>query len=322
MAPRAAERPARAAGDRRAEEELRPRGAALRPAVAGPARAGVRAALRRARRRRARQRGVQRAPPGCTWRCARSAWARATRSSRRRSRSWPRPTRSLYERARPVFADIDPVTLNLDPEAGARGGDRAHARAAAGPHLRLPGRPGGVRGDRACRSSRTPARRSAPSTPTGSPVGGRGHPAVFGFYANKQMTTGEGGMVTTADSRRQGAHRLRAQPGPRAGHGLARPRPARVQLPALGRRLRARARPARAPRRHARRPRARRRAGTARRWPGSRASGCPCEDAGGDRRGWFVFVVQVPRGRDRDARGPGAARARRRSPSPTCRRST
>ena len=30
----------------------------------------------------------------------------------------------------------------------------------------------------------------------GVPVGGRGHPAVFGFYANKQLTTGEGGMVT------------------------------------------------------------------------------------------------------------------------------
>ena len=28
--------------------------------------------------------------------------------------------------------------------------------------------------------------------------------------------------------------------------------------------------------------------------------GLPCEDAGGDRRGWFVFVVQVPRGRGRD----------------------
>jgi perosamine synthetase len=28
--------------------------------------------------------------------------------------------------------------------------------------------------------------------------------------------------------------------------------------------------------------------------------GLPCEDAGGDVRGWFVFVVQVPEGRDRD----------------------
>ena len=33
----------------------------------------------------------------------------------------------------------------------------------------------------------------------GVAVGARGHPAVFGFYANKQLTTGEGGIVTTAD---------------------------------------------------------------------------------------------------------------------------
>jgi perosamine synthetase len=26
----------------------------------------------------------------------------------------------------------------------------------------------------------------------------------------------------------------------------------------------------------------------------------PCEDAGDERRGWFVFVVQLPRGVDRD----------------------
>ena len=42
-------------------------------------------------------------------------------------------------------------------------------------------------------------------------------------------------------------------------------------------------------------------AGTARRSPGSRASTLPCPDAGGDVRGWFVFVVQLPRGVDRDA---------------------
>ena len=41
-------------------------------------------------------------------------------------------------------------------------------------------------------------------------------------------------------------------------------------------------------------------AGTARRSAGIEGLGLPCEDAGGDRRGWFVFVVQVPRGRDRD----------------------
>ena len=34
----------------------------------------------------------------------------------------------------------------------------------------------------------------------GVAVGARGHQAVFGFYANKQLTTGEGGVVTTSDA--------------------------------------------------------------------------------------------------------------------------
>ena len=106
----------------------------------------------------------------------------------------------LFERARPVFADIDPRTLNLDPDAAAAAVTERTDRAAAGAHLRLPGRPARLRGAWACRSSRTPARRSAPCTPTARAVGARGHPAVFGFYANKQLTTGEGGMVTVADA--------------------------------------------------------------------------------------------------------------------------
>ncbi len=100
----------------------------------------------------------------------------------------------LYERARPVFADIDPRTLCLDPDAAAAAiGGRTTALlpvhifgwpAALGA-LERHGLPivedacealGAVHAD-------------------GTPVGGRGHPAVFGFYANKQLTTGEGGMV-------------------------------------------------------------------------------------------------------------------------------
>ena len=165
---------------------------------------------------------------------------------------------------------------------------------------------------RACRSSRTPARRSARSTRTASPVGGRGHPAVFGFYANKQLTTGEGGIVTLGDAAREGAHRLRAQPGPRAGHGLARPRPARLQLPPVPTSPARSASPSSS--------------GSTACSPPARASPrwyrealgrdrgprrCPCPDAGGDVRGWFVFVVQLPRGVDRDDDGPRAARARR-----------
>ena len=30
-------------------------------------------------------------------------------------------------------------------------------------------------------------------------VGSHGNPAVYGFYPNKQLTTGEGGMITTDD---------------------------------------------------------------------------------------------------------------------------
>ena len=33
----------------------------------------------------------------------------------------------------------------------------------------------------------------------GVPVGGHGVPAIFGFYPNKQLATGEGGVVTTHD---------------------------------------------------------------------------------------------------------------------------
>ncbi|MGZ4199619.1 MAG: DegT/DnrJ/EryC1/StrS family aminotransferase, partial [Thermoleophilia bacterium] len=105
----------------------------------------------------------------------------------------------VYERARPVFADIDPVTLNLDPDAAAAAiTERTSALLpvhifgypADLPSFERLGLPlvedacealGAIHGD-------------------GVPVGGRGHPAVFGFYANKQLTTGEGGMVTTGDA--------------------------------------------------------------------------------------------------------------------------
>ena len=107
-------------------------------------------------------------------------------------------------------------------------------------------------------------------------------------------------MVTLADAALKAADRLRAQPGPRARHGLARPRPPRLQLPALGHRLRARDRAARAARSRCS-PRARASpACTARRWREIEGLELPCADRDGERRGWFVFVVQLPRGVDRD----------------------
>jgi len=204
----------------------------------------------------------------------------------------------LYERAKPVFADIAPVTLNLDPDAAAAaitGRTRAllpvhiFGYPADLPALEAHGLPivedacealGAVHAD-------------------GTPVGGRGHPAAFGFYANKQLTTGEGGMLTMASAE----HKERVDSERNQGRapdmgwldhdrlgfnyrltdvacaiGLA-------QLERLDEMLAARARVA----------------GWYRAALAGGELGLPCEDDGGNVRGWFVFVVQLPRGADRDA---------------------
>jgi perosamine synthetase len=108
----------------------------------------------------------------------------------------------LYERARPVFVDIDPVTLNIDADAAAAAvGDRTAALLPVhvfGYPADMPAFEGlaerhglGIVED-ACEAL-------GAVHADGTPVGGRGNPAVFGFYANKQLTTGEGGMVTMPD---------------------------------------------------------------------------------------------------------------------------
>ena len=105
----------------------------------------------------------------------------------------------LYEGATPVFADIDPSTLNLDPAA---------VEAAITPRTRaivavdifgypceleelraLADRHGLALVHDACEALGAEYRHA--------PVGSHGTPAVFAFYPNKQITTGEGGMVTT-----------------------------------------------------------------------------------------------------------------------------
>ncbi|MEI6448029.1 MAG: DegT/DnrJ/EryC1/StrS family aminotransferase [Actinomycetes bacterium] len=102
----------------------------------------------------------------------------------------------LYQGAKPVFVDVDPVSLTIDPEAAA---------AAIGPATKaiLPidifGMPSRV--DLLERHGVPIVQDACEALGAvdleGVPVGGRGHPAVFGFYANKQMTTGEGGMVVS-----------------------------------------------------------------------------------------------------------------------------
>jgi perosamine synthetase len=204
----------------------------------------------------------------------------------------------LFERARPVFADIDRRTLNLDPDAAAAaitGRTKAllpvhiFGYPADVPALERHGLPivedacealGAMHGD-------------------GTPVGGRGHPAAFGFYANKQLTTGEGGMLSMGSAE----HKERVDSERNQGRapdmgwldhdrlgfnyrlsdlasaiGLA-------QLERLDDMLSGRERVAG--------------------WYRAALAGLeelelPCADADGNVRGWFVFVVQLPRRVDRD----------------------
>ena len=107
----------------------------------------------------------------------------------------------LYERAVPRFVDIEEETLGLDPEL---------LEAASGPRTRgvLPvhvfGRPCRIADVTAIARDRgwaviEDACEALGSSIDGRPVGGFGDVAVFAFYPNKQITTGEGGMVVTDD---------------------------------------------------------------------------------------------------------------------------
>ena len=98
-----------------------------------------------------------------------------------------------------MFADIDPVTLNLDPAAAAAA---VTERTTALLPVHIFGYPADLP---AFEALGLPIVEDACEAlgavhADGVAVGARGHPAVFGFYANKQLTTGEGGMVTTGDA--------------------------------------------------------------------------------------------------------------------------
>jgi perosamine synthetase len=204
----------------------------------------------------------------------------------------------VYERARPVFVDIDPRTLNIDPDAAAAA-ITGRTRALLPVHIfgypaDLPAleRHGLAIVEDACEAL-------GAVHADGTRVGGRGHPAAFGFYANKQLTTGEGGMLTMGSAE----HKERVDSERNQGRapdmgwldhdrlgfnyrltdlacalGLA-------QLERLDDMLAARGRVAG--------------------WYREALADVeelelPCLDSGGDVRGWFVFVVQLPHGVERD----------------------
>jgi perosamine synthetase len=107
----------------------------------------------------------------------------------------------LFEGARPVCIDLDPVTYNLDP---ARVEDAITDRTRAILAVDVFGTPADWPAlteiarrhdlrliDDACEA--------LGASIGGRPVGAWGDAASFGFYPNKQITTGEGGCITTDD---------------------------------------------------------------------------------------------------------------------------
>ncbi len=104
----------------------------------------------------------------------------------------------LYEGARPVFCDVDPVTLNLDPAAvDAAAGERSagilpihiFGFPAAMPELEA------IASNRGLGILEDACEALGAVDSEGCRLGTRGNLATFAFYANKQMTTGEGGMI-------------------------------------------------------------------------------------------------------------------------------
>jgi perosamine synthetase len=107
----------------------------------------------------------------------------------------------LFTGATPVFVEVDPLTFNLDPaavEAAITPRTRAIEivdifgyPAEIPALLEIAARRGLVVVEDACQA--------IGGEYDGRPLGGFGHPTVLAFYANKQMTTAEGGIVLTDD---------------------------------------------------------------------------------------------------------------------------
>ncbi|HZS23387.1 MAG TPA: DegT/DnrJ/EryC1/StrS family aminotransferase [Gaiellaceae bacterium] len=105
----------------------------------------------------------------------------------------------VYEGAVPVFADIDPRTLNLDPRAVEAA---ITPRTTAIVAVDIYGYPCELDELRAIASRHGLAFvqdscEALGAEYKGSRIGSHGPSAVFAFYPNKQLTTGEGGIVTT-----------------------------------------------------------------------------------------------------------------------------
>jgi dTDP-4-amino-4,6-dideoxygalactose transaminase len=209
----------------------------------------------------------------------------------------------LYEGVRPVFCDVDPVTLDLDPGAAeAAVGERSvgilpvhiFGYPAAMPELEsLAARHGLDILEDACEAL-------GAVDSEGRRVGARGNLATFAFYANKQMTTGEGGMLIPADA--AAGERLRSE----RNQGRA-PDMGWLDHGGLGFNYRLSELAAALGVAQLERLDAilERRAWVAALYEEGLAAidgvEAPAAGRGSERRSWFVYVVRLPQGLDRDA---------------------
>jgi perosamine synthetase len=209
---------------------------------------------------------------------------------------------AIYEGATPVFADVDRRTFNLSPAAvEAAITDRTRAVVA----VDIYGYPCELDELRALCEARgvaliQDACEALGARYKGQPVGSQGPSAVFAFYPNKQITTGEGGMVTThSEAEWRLVRSLRNQGRADSGGWLEHARLGfnyrlddigaaigLAQLVKLDLILEARA-------------------AAAARYTALLASipglELPCEDDADHERSWFVYVVTLPAGADREA---------------------
>ena len=162
------------------------------------------------------------APAGCICVFAASASAQATRSSFPRSRSSPPPTRFAWAR-HAHFCRHRPGHVESRSTKGRSCHHVQNTRHSRRSHVWASGRHGCASRHRetpslACggrrlrgnwrRISRTKSRRDRRA-------------GVFAFYPNKQITTGEGGMIVTNDSALAEMGARAAQPGPREPRRMA-----------------------------------------------------------------------------------------------------
>jgi perosamine synthetase len=209
----------------------------------------------------------------------------------------------LYEDVTPVFCDVDRDTLDIDPQA---------ATAACGERTVgiLPVHIFGYPCDMAALETIARAKGLAIVEDAceaagaidgeGARVGTRGHTATFAFYANKQLVTGEGGMLTSAD--RAVIERARSERNQGRAADMGRIAHDRLgfnyrlsdlaaalgvaQLERADRMLADRARVA---------------ALYGERLPATVGLRLPLGDVAPARRSWFVYVIQLPGDIDRDA---------------------